>query len=116
MTYITTQQQRDANWQARQREHAQTKRVEAWKQRNGIKGNFEQQSPELLQAVKLAHNICKSGGAHPMTIKECQDFLVRYHRGKQIKLTTIHNIYNHAHRLNRQKAKQARKATRKTRA
>lgn len=111
-----TVKQRDENWQAKKREHAQTKRVEAWKQRNGIQGDFEHQSPELLQAVKLAHNILKAGGGHPHTTKECQDFLVRYHRGKQIKLTTIHNIYNHAHRLARQKAKQARKATRKTRA
>lgn len=113
---ILTQEQRDANWQAKKREHAQNKRVEAWKTRIGIKGDFEHQSPELLQAVKLAHNILKAGGAHPHTIRECQDFLVRYHRGKQIKLTTIHNICNHAHRLSRQKAKQARKATRKTRA
>ena len=111
-----TQKQRNENYHAKMQEHAQQKRVEAWKTRNGIKGNFEQQSPELLQAVKLATNLITTPGIHPATILEIQDFLVRYNRGGQIKLTTIHNIYNHAHRIQRQKAKKARKATRKTRA
>lgn len=74
---------------------------------------LEKADANILQALRLATNIIKNiPGEHKEVYKDCNNLLQRFKTGKKIDTKLLGLIYRHSRRIQRQQAKNTRKATR----
>lgn len=111
-----TQSQRHHNELKRARDLEAEQLLGYWAKTKGFssKALGKENNQHILQACRLAKNIIKTPGQHKEVYKDCNNLLARYAQGKGIDIKLVNLIYRHSKRIQRQQAKQARKATRKT--
>lgn len=115
MAHLTSKQYQE-NALSNTRRLEQEQLVGYWAKTKGFsKAQIDKTSVDvnLLQAIKLATNIIKNTpGEHKEVYRDCNDLISRHRKGSKISSKQINLIFRHSKRIQRQQAKDTRKATR----